>query len=382
MLVGFAASIDRQDLSANSFLGPFTQNIPSAGLTGPWYTEGTIGLKASYSFDVWGKDRAKTNAALGLRNAQKAEAAEVELLLSARVTQLYYAIQAVYASLDLLTESRDIENELVAAHQTRADRGLEPHNQTEIAQTRKIELNQQISTAENKIALLRETMRALLGAGPHNLPAIKSVALPENVGALPPALGYQLLARRPDLQAMRWVVQASMQQVDVAKAAFYPEFDIKTFFGLDALHLGDLLHVSSKQINLVPGLSLPIFDNGRLDAGLANARAQNNLAIAHYNQSVLDAVSEIARIGIELHNGNTQTQLQLAKLKAVSFSKDSAEAHYKQGLTDKLTALNATLPVLAEQGKLIELRSWQINREVALTMSLGGGYNEDTHSKK
>ena len=59
LMVGFAASIDRQDLSSNGFLGPFTPNIPSEGLTGPWYTEGTLGLKASYAFDLWGKDRAK-----------------------------------------------------------------------------------------------------------------------------------------------------------------------------------------------------------------------------------------------------------------------------------------------------------------------------------
>ena len=317
-----------------------------------------------------------------MSNARQAEAAEVELVLSARVTQAYYGMQTWYANLALLNTARDIENEMIMAHQARTDRGLEPYTQTEMTRAHKIELDQKISSAESKIALLRETIRTLLGAGSDNLPVLKEVSLPESTGVLPPVLNYQLLARRPDLQAMRWYVQASMHQIDVAKAAFYPEFDIKSFFGLDALHLSDLLHVSSKQINLVPGLSLPVFDSGRLDAGLSNAHEQSNLAIAQYNQSVLSAINEIAQVGIELENLNQQMQLQTARLNAVSFSRDSINAYYQQGLADKLAAMEAMLPVLSEQSKLIELHSRQINREIALTMALGGGYNENKTRQK
>jgi multidrug efflux system outer membrane protein len=368
--VGFSASIDRQDLSANSFLGPFTA-------TGSWYTEGTLGLDASYSFDVWGKDHAKIEAAMGIRNARKAEAAETELVLSSKITQVYFDIQEVYAMSDLLKQARDINAELIAAHQARAERGLEPKTQTEIARARKLELDRQINAADGRIAVLREAMRALVGAGPDNLPAINARPLPDASGELPASLGYELLARRPDLQAMHWYVQASLSEVDVAKAAYYPSFDIKAFIGLDALHLDDLLHSSSKQINLIPGLSLPIFDNGRLDAELASARAQSNFTVAQYNQSVLDAVREVAQAGIELQNLQQQVQIQDAKLHATSFAAESAQALYQSGLADKLNAIEAKLPVLSEQGKMVEIRGRQIDREVALTAALGGGYKTE-----
>jgi multidrug efflux system outer membrane protein len=372
--VGFSASIDRQDLSANSFLGPFTANVPSEGLTGPWYTEGTLGLDVSYSFDLWGKDHAKVDAALGVRNARKAEAAETELVLSTRITQVYFDIQELYAMSDLLRQARDINLELIAAHQARAARGLEAQTQTELARARKLELDRQINAADGRIAVLREAMRALVGAGPDNLPVINAKSLPDATGKLPVSLGYELLARRPDLQAKHWYVQASLREIDVAKAAYYPSIDIKSFFGLDALHLADLFHSSSKQINLIPGLSLPIFDNGRLDAELAGARAQSNYTVAQYNQSVLDAVREVAQAGIELQNLQQQAQIQDAKLHATAFAADSAQALYQSGLADKLNAIEAMLPVLSEQGKMVEIRGRQIDREVALTMALGGGY--------
>ncbi|MDX6778636.1 multidrug resistance transporter, partial [Klebsiella aerogenes] len=81
---------------------------------------------------------------------------------------------------------------------------------------------------------------------------------------IPATLSYDLLARRPDLQAMRWYVQASLSQVEAARALFYPSFDIKVFFGLDAIHIDQLFKSTSRQINFIPGLRLPLFDGGRL----------------------------------------------------------------------------------------------------------------------
>ncbi len=61
------------------------------------------------------------------------------------------------------------------------------------------------------------------------MPEIRPVALPQVQTGIPATLSYELLARRPDLQAMRWYVQASLDQVDSARALFYPSFDIKAF---------------------------------------------------------------------------------------------------------------------------------------------------------
>lgn len=376
LLVGFTASLDRQAVSENGFLAPFSHNVPALGATGPWYTQGTIGLGAEYSVDLWGKDRARTEAAIGVLNARQAEGAQAELLLSSQIVHAYYDMQALFAVEVLLQQARDIEEEAVAAHQAKAERGLEPHTPGEVALARRLELDRQLTAAQTRIRLLREMLRALVGAGPEDFPVIAAVPLPGTSGQLPASLGYELLARRPDLQAMRWYVQASFDQVEVAKAAFYPSLDIRAFLGMDALHLDDLLRKSSRQLNLIPGLSLPIFDSGRLNANLAVARSQSNALIAEYNQSVLNAVREVAQAGIELASLDRQANLHNGKLKAATFAYDSAQAHCRRGLLDKVSAAKAKLPILLEQGSAVELRSRQIHAEVALTTVLGGGYGE------
>jgi multidrug efflux system outer membrane protein len=58
----------------------------------------------------------------------------------------------------------------------------------------------------------------------------------------------------------------------------------------------------------------------------------------------------------------------------VTFARDSAEAHYGRGLGDRLTVMEARLPVLVQQGRQIQLRNQQVHAGIGLTMALGGGY--------
>jgi multidrug efflux system outer membrane protein len=124
-MVGLTGTVDREEVSKNGFLGPFYNNIPPAGFTGPWYTEGTVGLEGGYTFDPWGRDRAMVQAALGAHRAQQAELAETELVLSTWVVQTYYQYQAARATLAVLERTRSLLDECSAGHRARVQRGLE-----------------------------------------------------------------------------------------------------------------------------------------------------------------------------------------------------------------------------------------------------------------
>ncbi|MEX3939702.1 MdtP family multidrug efflux transporter outer membrane subunit [Paraburkholderia sp. BR10937] len=375
--VSAIALLDREHVSANGFLGPFAQNEPALGLTGPWYTEGVVGLGASLNVDIWGKQRAQIAASIGVTNARLAETSAVELEISTDVAQIYFGIQTNYQLVDLLNESHEIAQFSVQAHEARAARGLEPRTQFEEARAQQLAIERQIVSTQAQIKQFRESLRALAGAGPDGLPEIRPVALPASQAALPATLSYELLARRPDLQAMRWYVQSSFDRIDSAKAAFYPSFDIKAFFGYNALHLADLFTHASRQINLIPGLYLPIFDGGMLNANLSGARQGSNLLIEQYNQAVLNAVRDVALTGSRLQALDAETDLQKQRIESVTFTRDSVEASWQRGLTSQLAALEARQPVIAEQVALLALNGQVLSQEVALTKALGGGYRAD-----
>lgn len=172
---------------------------------------------------------------------------------------------------------------------------------------------------------------------------------------------------------MRWYVQASLDQVDSARALFYPSFDIKAFFGLDAIHRY-LIQKTSRQFNFIPGLKLPLFDGGRLNANLEGTRAASNMMIERYNQSVLNAVRDVAVNGTRLQTLNDEREMQAERVEATRFTQRAAEAAYQRGLTSRLQATEARLPVLAEEMSLLMLDNRRVIQSIQLMKSLGGGY--------
>jgi multidrug efflux system outer membrane protein len=375
--VDLVALVNRQHVSANGFLGPFAQNEPALGLTGPWYTEGVVGLGGAYQIDLWGRQRAQIDSALGIRNARQAEAAWVELEVASGVTLLYFQIQTAQQLLADLQRMSAITAEVVVAHQALIERGLEAQPLKQQALSNQALIERQIVSLRSQTQQLREAMRALLGVGAEVALPLAPRSLPTHAYGVPQSLGYELLARRPDLQTMRWLVQSSYSNIDAAKAAFYPSFDIKAFFGADALHMGDLWDHGSRQINLIPGMTLPIFDGGRLNAELANARSLSNGLVQQYNQAVLDAVRDVAVAGSKLQGLEVQETLQQARIGNMRFNRDSADAHYQRGLLNRVAALEANLPLLAEQSGLALLQGQRLESEVALIKALGGGYRAD-----
>ena len=366
--------VNRQRASANGFLGPYALDAPRLGMDGPYYTDATVGLVAGLDFDLWGVHRSAVSAAIGAQNAALAETAAVELALSTGVAQLYYSIQASYQMLDLLQQTHDVIDYAVRAHQSKVAQGLEAKVPYHGARAQMLAVDKQIAAVKGQIKETRESLRALMGAEANGLTEIKPAALPQVQVGIPPMLSYDLLARRPDLQAMRWYVQASLDQVEAARALFYPSFDLKVFFGLDAIHIDELFKSTSRQINVIPGLRLPLFDGGRLNANLKNARAGSNMLIERYNQSVLNAVRDVAIGGTRLQTLNDERAMQAERVDATRYSQSAAEAAFSRGLGSRLQATEARLPVLAEEMSLLMLDTQRVVQGIQLIKTLGGGY--------
>jgi outer membrane protein, multidrug efflux system len=367
-------TIDRERVSSHGFLSAYAGSDPAIGANGPWYTTGLVGFDGAWDLDIWGKHRAEISAAVGVENAQKAEEAEAALELSTDIARIYYAVQTEHSELDLLNQRREAIWIEVGAHRSRFARGLEPDTAARQAEAKLLALDQQIAQTSELVTNGRVSLRALMGADSGELGDIAPRSLPILATGVPESLGFQLLARRPDLQALHWYVDASLKRVDAAKAAFYPSFDIKAFFGFNALDLSQLFLRASQQINIAPGLYLPVFDSSRLNASLGNERASSNAVILQYNQAVLDAVRDVAQNGSALKNLSERTAMQQKKLQDMEFIFDSAAAQYEHGLADRLQVEEARDATIQERLALLQLTGQSLQTSIALTKALGGGY--------
>jgi multidrug efflux system outer membrane protein len=358
--------INRQRYSGTGFFPP--------PIGGSYYPETTLDLSASHDFDWWGKRHALIAASLGEVNARRAEYAQAEQILTAAVAQSYFRLQTYWARLEALQQRCEKQAALVADKKKRVAHGLASIDEQQAAEAELRRLNTNRAALETARGREREALRALIGAGSQALTDLTRQPLPELPHALPSTLGIELLARRPDLQAARWRVEASLNRIEAAEAAFYPDINLTAIVGLDTVSISRLLRADSRTYYLGPALSLPLFDSGRLKAELGLARNQRNEMIADYNQTVVDAVRDVAQAGLALRGLETQLREQTAAVQATDALLRSARARFTQGLLDRGAVLNAELASLQEQDVDLQLRGDQLSGEVALIMALGGGY--------
>ena len=366
MNVVLNATTNRQRYSANGLL--------PAPIAGSYFTESKLQVSANYDFDWWGRHRSLIAAAVGEVNARQAEYAQAEQTLAAAVAQSYFNLQMAWTRLANLQEIRAVQSELVADKVKRIVNGLASIDEQRAAEADLTNLNKQYAALDAQTGREREALRALLGADSTALADLTPHPIPDTPHALPSALGIELLARRPDLQAARWRVEASLGRVEATQAAFYPDINLTGLFGFDALALDKLLAAASRTPFIGPTLSLPLFDSGRLQARLGAARTQRNEMIADYNQSVFKAVRDVAQEAVALRGLEIQIKEQAATAEATNALLRSARARFKQGLADRSAVLTARLAVLKQQDAKLDLKSQELLAEVTLIKALGGGF--------
>jgi multidrug efflux system outer membrane protein len=199
---------------------------------------------------------------------------------------------------------------------------------------------------------------------------------------MPSSLGIELLARRPDLQAARARVEAALSRIEVSKAAFYPDISITGAVGLDSLSVDKLLEYSSRTPFIGATLTLPLFNSATLQAQLGIVREQRNELIADYNQSVINAIRDVAQAGASLQGLEQQQREQAAATQLARDKLRSAQARFNQGLGDNSSLLNAQLAVFGQHDQDLQIQSQALLSQVALIKALGGGYVAGQSSNK
>ena len=372
--VDFSAEAERQKMSGEGVMGPFAVTDPAAGTTGPWYTNGSFGLTAGWDLDLWGKNRAEVTARIGAVKAREAEREQTRQLLASGVTRLYWEWQTEAALSKLLTQIEQEQRSIIDTDRQLYQNGITSSVEGVETDIDDSKTQQQLNDIAGKMKVIEARLSALTNTQSTSL-KLHEVSLPPVESQLPAQLGYALLARRADLQAAHWVIESSMSSVEAAKAAFYPDINLMAFLQQDALHLSDLFRSSAQQMGVTAGLTLPVFDSGRLNASLDIAQAQNNLSIASYNKAVVDAVNDVARTASQvatlMQKNQHQQQIEHDADRVVSL----AQARFDAGIIAGSLVSKARIPALREQANGLILQGQWLDASIQLTSALGGGYH-------
>ncbi|MCW5620221.1 MAG: TolC family protein, partial [Burkholderiales bacterium] len=122
-----------------------------------------------------------------------------------------------------------------------------------------------------------------------------------------------------------------------------------------------------------PGISVPIFQAGALQASLDSARITTDIAVAEYEKAIQSAFSEVADALAVRARVEDQIDAQQAYVDATRRSHTLAEARFRNGVTSYLEALDAQRSLYSAQQSLITLRLQEATNRVTIYKVLGGG---------
>lgn len=338
------------------------------------------GLHAQWTLDFFGKNHQQLAAALGLVQVAEAEQQAAALLLSARLAQQYFELARLLHQDSLLSEQSQQLQALIRLQQTRHQAGLEPQDRLIELQAQYAELERDLAGLRGQQTRARHALAALMGSEPQALQTLIPAA------AMPPphvdentALPVELLARRPDIQAARWRVEAAQHQLAATRTLFYPNIDLRAFIGYSSIgQLTEWLSAPSRQAGLGLAVSLPIFDAGQLRAQYRTQTADTDLAISSYNATLLTALRDVADRLSELSALQQQLGQQRQAVGRAQASLELSQQRYHAGISDQRQVLNDDLRLINRRRLLIDLEAQQRTTRIELIRALGGGYQAET----
>jgi multidrug efflux system outer membrane protein len=361
------AAADRQRLSDNGVFPP-----QLLGFT--WYDQYDLGLQASYTFDWWGKQRDAVEAAMDQAHAAQADRSAAALMLAGSITDTYFGWQSDQSRLVLMREKEAAVESRAKVTAARVRAELDSVDEINSSDLALAAAREQIAALEGSAKLRVVALAALVGRPLNALPALVPKPLPSFAGVLPDNVKIDLMARRADITASRWRVEAAEKNLASARAEFFPDITVNAMLGLSSIDVGRLLEYGSRVPQVNGAIHLPIFDAGRLKARYGSAQAAIDSAVSSYQDTVINAAREVAAQATTLAQIDAQRRQRVLEVEAASRMKDSAAARVRQGLNDSRSELMATESWIDQRDAMLQLDSAALSADIALQRALGGGY--------
>lgn len=332
-----------------------------------------LGVTA-FELDFWGRVASLAEAArasyLATEEAQRA----FRLAMVADVASAYFVLleteERVAIARETL-ESREESRRLIARRREVGIAGdldyLAADGATESARAELANLERQRSAAANALTLLvGRPLNDLHVSG-------RKLSDQAMVADLAAGVPSEALTRRPDVLAAEQRLIAANASIGAARAAFLPRISLTAALGTASRALSGLFDEGSGAWTFAPSLRLPLFDAGRLGAGLDLAEARKVIAVADYEKTIQQAFREVADLLSARDRLVAQLQALEAAEKAQAERLRIVEARYGAGISSYLEVLDAQRERFAAQQSVVATRRAVLATAAQLYKALGGG---------
>jgi NodT family efflux transporter outer membrane factor (OMF) lipoprotein len=365
-----SATYERQ--STRGALGSIASTIPG-------YSRGihdyTAGPAASWEIDLFGGLRRAAGAARAEAEAAEADQAGTRIIVAAEAADAYLQIRGYQSRLAVAQQQIADDDHLLHLVHERYDAGAATGR--EVAQAQALWKQARASVPPLAIGLEQQLNRldVLMGVQPGTY--AQELGQVREIPAMPPVPANNeptdMLRRRPDIIAAERRLAASNERIGAAVSDYYPMFSLSGALGFETV--GNHLF-SGQAFQPVGGGAIRwrLFDFGKVDAEVAQAKGANAEALALYRQSVLKAAEDVEDSVTVL----VQTQLRVNEVQdqvdSLVRARDLSEQAYRAGSITLTDVLDADSQLLTARDEADSSRANASRAAVGVYRAMGGGW--------
>lgn len=330
-------------------------------------------FEMGWELDLWGRVRRGVEGAKANEAAVAETLAAQRLSLAAEVARLYFLARSMDKQIQIVNDTIGLRQEAQSLQESRFKGGLanemdvsRARTEVELARSDLAALERQRGNAENALAVI-------CGQLPSTFRLPRSGSLPA-APRVPGGIPSSLLQRRPDIRAAEQRMREANAKVGVAKASFFPTFQIGGSGGLESIGAAQFYDARSRILSIGPSMTLPIFQGGRLSANYKASKFQYEETLATYQQSLLKALQEVEDSMSDAKAYGRQASALNAAIGAASDTERLADLRYQKGLASYFEVVEGNRTILNAKLLAAQVEGQRLIATVAMLKALGGGW--------
>jgi len=372
--LGITTSYELPTISATA--SPMAERVEKFRTTAP-YTWSGLELTGNMSWDIdfWGTYRRMIEQAKATMLANQWAREEVVSTLVADVAGAYFQLRELDLELEISKETLKSRKESLDLVTHLSDHGSASMLDVRQAEQLVYTAAENIPDLQRRIQQQEDLISILIGNNPGAIQRGLALTQEPHSPQVPVGIPSLLLERRPDIREAEEQLVAANAQIGVAQGAYFPDISLTGTGGYESAALSKLFEGPSGLWDIIGTLSQPIFNGGRLRAGVKLARAQQDEALNIYRKTIQEAFREVADALIAYHKTREFTTQQSLLTQAASDAAHLSTLRYNGGTASYLEVLDSQNSYYSAQLGLAQAQLNELQSLVDLYKALGGGWS-------
>ena len=332
----------------------------------------SLPVSASWSLDLFGNllnvKRSTQMQLLGMKDYQLV----VKTKLITNVANMYYTLLMLDRQLEILNTMSELTQDTWRIMKLQKDLGRANETSVQSAEashygvlTNIADMKRQIREVENSLSLILGQQAQAISRG-----KLADQQLPTEFST---GVGIQLLANRPDVHYAEMSLASCFYNTQQARSNFYPKITISGTGAFTNNSGAGIVNPGKWLLSAVGSLVQPIFQNGRLVAGLKVAKYQQEQAFNTWQQAVLSAGAEVSNALVKYNSSEEMSQLDAKRVDVLTKNVDMTRELFKSSSASYLEVISAQSNLLNAQISKVTDDFNKMQAVVSLYSALGGG---------